>query len=202
MPPGVREALHGVAPGHIIATIELLSVREEDQIFLTNGSWEDLEFEVALDSGSVVHVCASADCLGYGLQESPGSRSGQQFLMVGGGDIPNLVILSDPGFDGDVQMIFQIAAVTRPFVSVSKICDEGHEIFFNQVMAFVRNKDGDELCRFSRFHGGLYMAKFKFRRLAGLGAKSKLGDPGSASHKTTSRLYADHEWSQYCGCDG
>jgi hypothetical protein len=43
----------------------------------TNEQWEVLEFEVALDSGSVVHVCAPADCPGYLLQDSAGSRPGQ-----------------------------------------------------------------------------------------------------------------------------
>ena len=31
--------------------------------------WKDLEFEVALDPGSVVHVCASEDAPGYSLEE-------------------------------------------------------------------------------------------------------------------------------------
>ena len=51
---------------------------------------EDLEFEVALDSGSVVHVCSLDDCRGYRLQESPGSKRGQEFLMGDGGTIPNM----------------------------------------------------------------------------------------------------------------
>ena len=47
-------------------------------------------FEVALDPGAVIHVCAPTDCPGYALTESPGSRRGQEFLMGDGGTIPNL----------------------------------------------------------------------------------------------------------------
>ena len=40
---------------------------------------------------------------------------------------------------------------------VGKICDEGSEITFNRVMAIVRNKHGDELCRFHGSPVGLFL---------------------------------------------
>ena len=55
--------------------------------------------------------------------------------------------LSDNAAGSDLQSIFQIAAVTRPLMSVGKICDEGHEITFNNICAVVRSKDAAELCR-------------------------------------------------------
>ena len=63
--------------------------------------------------------------------------------------------------------VFQIAAVTRPLMSVGRICDEGHSITFNAVMAVVHGKDGSELCRFQRNAGGLNVAKLKLRSPAG-----------------------------------
>ena len=134
-------------------------------------AWEDLEFEVALDSGSVVHVCSLGDCPGYLLQDSPGSKVGQRFLMGDGGEIPNLgqksLNLSDDALGSDVQSVFQIAAVTRPLMSVGKICDEGHEVTFSNTCAVVRNKDGNELCKFHRDSGGLYVAKLRLRNPLG-----------------------------------
>ena len=62
-----------------------------------------------------------------------------------------------------MQSVFQIAAVTRPLMSVGRICDEGHEITFNNICAFVRTKEGEELCKFTREPGGLYVARFKLR---------------------------------------
>ena len=171
VPPGLREALLGVGLDHVIAPINLLTVTEPEQILINNDAWADIEFEVALDSGAVVHVCAPADCPGYSLEESPGSRRGQEFLMGDGGVIPNLgqkrLNLSDT--KADMQSVFQIAAVTRPLMSVGKICDEGHTVTFSDVMAVVHNKEGEELCKFHRSNGGLYVAKLKLRSPAGFG---------------------------------
>ena len=63
--------------------------------------------------------------------------------------------------------VFQIAAVTRPLMSVGKICDEGHNITFDAVMAIVREKGGEEICRFHRTPGGLYVAKMKLHSPTG-----------------------------------
>jgi hypothetical protein len=150
--------------------MNILTASEPQQI-LVSETWKDLEFEVALDSGSVVHVCSQDDCPGYMLAESPGSRRGQEFLMGDGGTIPNMgqsrLNLTDNG--SDIESIFQIAAVTRPLMSVGKICDEGHSVTFDSVMAVVRSKDGDELCRFHRKDGGLYVAKLTLKSPAGFG---------------------------------
>ena len=91
--------------------------------------------------------------------------------MGDGGTIPNLgqsqLNLSDESIGRDIQSVFQIAAVTRPLMSVGRICDEGHSITFNAIMAVVHGKDGSELCRFQRSAGGLYAAKLKLRSPAG-----------------------------------
>ena len=72
--------------------------------------WEDIEFEVALDSGSVVHVCSLTDCQGYRLGESPGGRRCQAFQIGNGGEIPNLgqsqLNLSDNAIGRDIQSVF------------------------------------------------------------------------------------------------
>ena len=81
-----------------------------------------------------------------------------------------LLNLTDNSVGTDLQSVFQIAAVTRPLMSVGKICDEGHSITFNNIRAVVTSKDGDELCRFHRDGpGGLYVAKLKLRSLLGFG---------------------------------
>ena len=78
--------------------------------------------------------------------------------------------LSDNAAGSDLQSIFQIAAVTRPLMSVGKICGEGHEITFNNVSAVVRSKEGAEFCRFHREPtGGMYVAKLRLRNPAGFG---------------------------------
>ena len=67
-PPGLREALGSIGLGQALVPINLMMAREKDTIpAATNETWEDL-----VDSGSVVHACAPADCPGYLLQESQG----------------------------------------------------------------------------------------------------------------------------------
>ena len=95
-------------------------------------------------------------------------------MMGDGGTIPNLgqkhLNLADNVVGGDVQSIFQIAAVTRPLMSVGRICDEGHNITFDNTCAVVRDKEGRELCRFHREPScGLYVAKLKLKSPAGFG---------------------------------
>ena len=84
--------------------------------------------------------------------------------MGDGGTSPNIgrskLNLSDGG--KDIESVFQIAAVTRPLMSVGKICEEGRIVTFDAVMAGVRSQDGEELCRFKRKDGGLYVAKLNF----------------------------------------
>ena len=61
--------------------------------------------------------------------------------MSDGGAIPNLgqksLNLVDESVGRDLSSIVQIAAVTRPLMSVGKICDEGHEVVFWSDMAVV-----------------------------------------------------------------
>ena len=51
-------------------------------------------------------------------------------------------------------------------MSVGRICDEGHSITFNNIMAVVHSKEGEELCRFQRKDGGLYVASMKLKNPA------------------------------------
>ena len=161
----MRGDMQSVGLGDALAPVNILTTLDPEAV-LVNEQWRDIEFEVALDSGSVVHVCSISDCPGYKVGESPGSRRGQDFLMGDGGTIPNLgqssLNLSDDEVDRDIQSVFQIAADTRPLMSVGKICDEGHTVTFNNVMAVVTDKDGGEICRFHRNPGeGLCVAKLK-----------------------------------------
>ena len=90
VPAYLRNVLSDIGLGDATSSLNLFEVIGGDELLLKAGhTWSDLEFEVALDSGAVVHVCSLEDCPGYSLEESPGSRSGQSFLMGGGGTIAN-----------------------------------------------------------------------------------------------------------------
>ena len=92
--------------------------------------------------------------------------------MIGDrGLIPNLgqrqLNLSYTTVGRDMKSVFQIAAVARPLMSVARICDEGHSVTVDAVMAVVHAEDGREICRLQRNYSGLYVAKLKLRSLDG-----------------------------------
>ena len=76
--------MQSIGLGGAFAPINVFMVQDPDQISTSEEAWQDLELEVALGSGSVVHVCSIDDIPGYRFGESPGSRRRQEFLMGDG----------------------------------------------------------------------------------------------------------------------
>ena len=99
---------------------EVLETEEangQDQQVLANETWVDVEFDVALDSGSQEHVCDEVDCPGYVTEPSPGSSRGQCFIVGDGGRLANMGQRSlnmQPLNDATTPLrsVFQIAKVT------------------------------------------------------------------------------------------
>ena len=58
---------------------------------------------------------------------------------------------------------FQVAAASRPLMSVGKLCDNGLDIVFKKDKAIVRAPDGATVCTFERQEGGLYVAKLRLK---------------------------------------
>ena len=173
--PGVADIGRSIPSPEIVSKplglLGMLNVFEaEDMELLVNErEWEDVEFEVALDSGSIVNVCHPDDCPGYAITESAGSRAGQNFVVGDGGRLPNMgewnLNLEAPKQQGvnTVSSIFQVAKVTRPLMSVGHICDQGLNVTFGAVYAIVRDAENTEVCRFTRGPSGLYTAKMKLK---------------------------------------
>ena len=141
-----------------------LNVHEAD----SNVEFLESNFEVALDSGAGDHVSSGAEAPAFAVEESPGSRARQHFLGAGGHRMPNqgqmkLDLRAENGKRGrDLKVIFQVAKVTRPLMSVSKICDAGLAVKFTKDLALVIDAKDNEVCRFQR-RGGLYVASMKMR---------------------------------------
>ena len=53
-------------------------------------------------------------------------------------------------------------------MSVGKMCDE-RTVTFSDILAVVNSKQGEEICKFRRTPGGLYVAKLKLRSPAVFG---------------------------------
>ncbi len=144
---------------------------EEEELNVA-GSEEDeyVLIEIALDSGAGDHVMAEIDAPGYRAEESAGSKRGQHFVGAGGHRMPNkgqmvLSLLAPTGEkdqEEKITTIVQVADVTRPLWSVSKVCDAGYDVKFTKGHATVTDESGQPVCIFQR-QGGLYVARMRLR---------------------------------------
>ena len=125
--------------------------------------------KVAADSGAGDHV-AAAELVGTHLvTPSPGSRNGCHFVSASGDRMKNRgeakLKLGDPRAGTILTSTFQVADVTRALYSVSKMCDEGCIVTFDDKEGVV-TKDGKVVARFVR-EGGLYVAELQIMGGAG-----------------------------------
>ena len=154
-------------------TIALCEGDMEDEQALAAAAdveWVDIEFEVALDSGSTDNVCHTADAPGYDVVESAGSKRGQNFVIGDGNKIKNqgeILLNLETGDEkpSAITSTFQVAKVSRPLMSVGKICDNNMNVVFDDNKATVVSKvDDSVVCTFYRQNGGLYLTKFRLKQ--------------------------------------
>ena len=84
-------------------------------------------------SGAAESVCPLAMCQHIAVEDSPGSRTGQHYLAANGGRIANKGQQLLPvclGNGARTEALFQVADVSRPLMSVSKVCDAGNRVLF------------------------------------------------------------------------
>ena len=134
-------------------------------------TWVDSEIEITLDSGCCEHVLDISDAPGYSafITESSGSRRHQNFIVGNGEKVPNEGEISlnmessgAKNVMNSIRSTFQIAEVTRPLMSVGRVCDQGLQCLFTKVDARVTDLEGGLVCLFHRV-GGLYVANMKLK---------------------------------------
>ena len=130
---------------------------------------EWLEVECCLDTGSSIHAADRIDFPGFDVTESDGSRAGQKFQAAGGSLIDNEgqvnALMTAPGSPAgtELQFCFQIAKVTRPLISVTKMTEKGElQILCRKDEALVLDGENKTVAKFAR-KGGLYVAVMKVR---------------------------------------
>ena len=98
----------------------------------------------------------------YSDDESARSRAEQHFLGAGGHRMPDrgqlrLDLTADNWRRGrDIKATFQVAKVTRPLMSVSKICDAGFSVKFAKDLVIILDaQDREVLAAWPRHQGNL-----------------------------------------------
>ena len=129
-------------------------------------SWVDSHIEITLDSGCCEHVMDIDSAPGYCnfITQSPGSKRKQHFVVGNGQRVPNEgQVRLNMQFNGTpLASTFQVAEVTRPLMSVGRVCDQGLICTFDDERAIITDKHGRHVCRFER-SGGLYVARLDLK---------------------------------------
>ena len=145
--------------------VQVLEHLEPNLLELGDEEYKEVVIEVALDSGAVDHVINSADIPGHSIVPSMGSLKGLHFVAANGDVIHNQGEATVSLMPGDTKVplksTFQVASVSRPLYSASKIADQGCEITMNKHSAVV-TKNGREIAKFVR-KKGLYLCKMTIR---------------------------------------
>ena len=72
--------------------------------------------------------------------------------------------MKSKGEDGILMSsVFQVAEITRPLMSVSRICDQDMTCVFDKTQAKVLDASGNVVARFDR-DGGLYTCTMRLRK--------------------------------------
>ena len=121
-------------------------------------TWVDCDVDITLDSGCVDHLIDLGDAPGYAafLTESAKSKAKHGYLVGNGARMPNigeiaLNLEQNKGLTDGVNLIkstFQVAGVTRPLMSVSRVCDLGMECRFKKDCDLILNSEGGTVDRF------------------------------------------------------
>ena len=149
-------------------TINLFSAVEQLHALPQAAEPEFYEVECTLDTGATVHAADRLDFPGYEIRDSVGSLAGQNFQAAGGKLIANegemtVHMLAPGGQAGELHSCFQVAKVTRPLLSVTKMTASGElNVLCKKDEALVLNKQGKVVARFGR-NGGLYTCMMKVK---------------------------------------
>ena len=148
--------------------MSLLSAVEELHALPNAQEPEFYDVECTLDTGATVHAADRIDFPGRTVVDSVGSLAGQNFQAAGGKLIPNegemvIHMLAPGGEAGELHSCVQVAKVTRPLLSVTKMTASGElSVLCRKDEAVVLNKKDQVVARFAR-SGGLYTCIMKVR---------------------------------------
>ena len=108
-------------------------------------TWENVKWvkvESVVDSGASAPVAPPTMLPHVKVEPSEGSKRGQKFTSASKHKLKNLgqqriMACSEEG--DEMEVLFQIADVSKPLVSVSAICERGNRVIFGKSGGVVKN---------------------------------------------------------------
>ena len=142
----------------------------DDQL-LGCGAWQEDHGEWArvqgvVDSGACKPVAPPSMAPGFPVRQNADSRSGKAYASASGFPLHNLgeqllSAVTDQGVQTEV--LFQLADVSCPLISVSQICDHGNRVIFGRGGGVILNLLSGAEIPFKR-EGGVYALGLWMRR--------------------------------------
>ena len=132
---------------------ELLGMSEYATL---HGDW--IRVSSVVDSGACAPVCPLGMVPGYPYRENRASKEGKTFSAASGHAIrrhgeQELHAVTDNGLP--TEILFQVADVECPLVSVSAVCDNGNRVIFGRAGGVIQNVQTGAEVPFER-RGGVY----------------------------------------------
>ena len=129
----------------------LFNPEEEVNHIKVEPKWEKLE--AVVDSGAAESVAPSSMAPWVPVRPSEGSTRGQCYMSASGAKLPNqgekkFSMMTPEG--NWAEATFQVADVTRPLCSVTKICDKGNRVVFEGNGGYIENLETGVCTTFGR----------------------------------------------------
>ena len=131
---------------HIINVHRMIAslTKASDSIALCTNKIGWKKVSLAIDSGACDNVIDAEELLlDYKVHQTTASTSNMKYASATGEEISNLgeVMLPMITFEGTKKkMRVQAAAVSRPLASVTKICEGGHMVIFDDQVSYLYKK--------------------------------------------------------------
>ena len=123
---------------------------------------------LTVDSGAADHVMPVGWLIWIMVMKSVGSLCGLHYVAADGARIPNVgqQLVRFMTIDGTwAEIMFQIAAINKPLVSVSKLIEDGHRVIFDEDNSYILRRKTKKIIKMRKERGvfviDAYVAKSK-----------------------------------------
>jgi hypothetical protein len=146
--------------GHVDLLTKMLIPHLSPVSFAPQSGWEYLE--ITVDSGACDTVLPSGMLSSIALEQSEGSKRGDEYEVANGHSIVNegqkRCVMMTPGSSSPKGIIFQVSDVHKPLMSVGSMADAGYECLLRKDGGIMRDTDTGECIPIIR-RGNLYVLR-------------------------------------------
>ena len=116
---------------------------------------------LTVDSGAADHVIPIGwlPTILFAVMQSIGSKAGLHYVAANGHRIPNVgqQLVRFMTIDGTwMEIMFQLAAINKPLVSVSKLIGDGYKVVFDESNSYILHKQTKKIIRM-RLEKGVFV---------------------------------------------